>query len=120
MSSPYPPSVATRPAPPLTRREKLNRFWLRITEGLELNQLWSQFEKDARTSYRLYSKDFQGPQEAQRPGRRVLHIAQQFFWAVLEKLSPARRILLLVALILHDLQSRVQLAGPVRQSRVQL
>ena len=63
MSSPYPPSVATRPAPPLTRREKLNRFWLRISEGLELNQLWSQFEKDARTSYRLYSKDFQGPQE---------------------------------------------------------
>ena len=100
MSSPYPPSVATRPAPPLTRREKLNRFWLRISEGLELNQLWSQFEKDARTSYRLYSKDFQGPQEAQRPGRRALHIAQQFFWAVLEKLSPARRILLLVALIL--------------------
>jgi phosphoserine phosphatase RsbU/P len=100
MSSPYPPSVATRPAPPLTRREKLNRFWLRISEGLELNQLWSQFEKDARTSYRLYSKDFQGPQEAQRPGRRAWHIAQQFFWAVLEKLSPARRILLLVALIL--------------------
>jgi len=100
MSSSYPRSLATRPAPPLTRREKLNRFWLRISEGLELNQLWSQFEKDARTSYRLYSKDFQGPQEAQRPGRRAWHIAQQFFWAVLEKLSPARRILLLVALIL--------------------
>ncbi|HZS95700.1 MAG TPA: PP2C family protein-serine/threonine phosphatase [Terriglobales bacterium] len=95
-----PPSVAARPAPRLTRREKLNRFWLRISEGLELNQLWSQFEKDARTSYRLYSKDFQGLQEAQRPGRRAWHIAQQFFWAVLEKLSPARRILLLVALIL--------------------
>ena len=100
MSSPYPPSVATRPAPPLTLREKLNRFWLRVSEGLELNQLWSQFEKDARTSYRLYSKDFQDPQEAQRPARRAWHIAQQFFWAVLEKLSPARRILLLVALIL--------------------
>ncbi len=100
MSYPYPPSVATQPAAPLTFREKLNRFWLRVSEGLELNQLWSQFEKDARTSYRLYSKDFQGPQEAQRPARRAWHIAQQFFWAVLEKLSPARRILLLVALIL--------------------
>ena len=100
MSSSYPPSVATRRTSPLTLREKLNRFWLRISEGLELNQLWSQFEKDARTSYRLYSKDFQGPQEAQRPVRRAWHIAQQFFWAVLEKLSPARRILLLVALIL--------------------
>src|ERR1700740_2125069 len=99
MSSPHSRSVATRPAAPLTFREKLNRFWLRISEGLELNQLWSQFEKEARTSYRLYSKDFQDPQEAQRPTRRVLHVAQQFFWAVLEKLSPARRILLLVALI---------------------
>jgi sigma-B regulation protein RsbU (phosphoserine phosphatase) len=100
MSSRYPPSVATRPAPRLTFREKLNRFWLRVSEGLELNQLWSQFEKDARASYRLYSKDFHDPQEAQRPARRALHVAQQFFWAVLEKLSPARRILLLVALIL--------------------
>src|ERR1700757_1413200 len=97
----WPPSPAVSPAvPPLTFGQKVNRFWLRISEGLELNQLWSQFEKEARTSYRLYSKDFQDPQEAQRPTRRVLHVAQQFFWAVLEKLSPARRILLLVALIL--------------------
>ena len=100
MSSSYPPSVATRPTQPLTFRDKLNRFWLRISEGLELNQLWSQFEKEARTSYRLYSKDFESVQEAQRPARRAWHIAQQFFWAVLEKLSPARRILLLVSLIL--------------------
>jgi sigma-B regulation protein RsbU (phosphoserine phosphatase) len=100
MSSPYPPSVATRTAPPLTFREKLNRFWLRVTEGLELNQLWSQFEKEARASYRLYSKDVGDAQEAQRPARRAWDVAQQFFWAVLEKLSPARRVLLLIALIL--------------------
>jgi phosphoserine phosphatase RsbU/P len=101
MPSSYPPSVATRPNSPLTWREKLSRFWLRVTEGLELNQLWSQFEKDARASYRLYSRDMAGGDEtSDRPVHRAWHVAQQFFWAVLEKLSPARRVLLLLALIL--------------------
>jgi len=86
---------------PLTFGQKLNRFWLRVTEGLELNQLWSQFEKDARASYRLYSRDLEATQDQSvRPGRKFVHVAQQFFWAVLEKLTPARRLLLLIALIL--------------------
>jgi phosphoserine phosphatase RsbU/P len=100
MASPYPPPGLSRPAPPPTFREKVNRFWLRVTEGLELNQLWSQFEKDARASYRLYSKDLADRPENQSGGRRVLHVAQQFFWAVLDKLSPARRLILLIALVL--------------------
>lgn len=101
MSSSHPPSVAAPAKPPLTFREKLDHFWLRVTEGLALNQLWSQFERDARASYRLYSKDLAARQEESgRPGRRVLHVAQQFFWAVLEKLSPARRVLLLAALVM--------------------
>jgi len=86
---------------PLTFGQKLNRFWLRVTEGLELNQLWSQFEKDARASYRLYLRDLEATQDQSvRPGRKFVHVAQQFFWAVLEKLTPARRLLLLIALIL--------------------
>ena len=35
--------------------ERVNRFWLRVTEGMQLNQLWSQFRTDAHSSYRLYS-----------------------------------------------------------------
>src|ERR1700751_6074482 len=101
MSPFYPPSAAGRVAPRLTFGEKVNRFWKRVTEGLELNQLWSQFEKDARASYRLYSKDLEAqPGEMERPGPRFIHIAQQFFWAVLQKLTPARRVVLRVALIL--------------------
>jgi sigma-B regulation protein RsbU (phosphoserine phosphatase) len=85
---------------PLTFREKVSRFWLRVTEGLELNQLWGQFEKDARASYRLYARDLEGAQgETAGPGRKFFHVAQQFFWAVLEKLTPARRVLLLLALV---------------------
>ncbi|MGC2194091.1 MAG: PP2C family protein-serine/threonine phosphatase [Terriglobales bacterium] len=101
MSSSYPPSAVPRPAPRLSFREKLNRFWLRMTEGLALNQLWSQFEKDARASYRLYSRDLEAKHgEVSRPGRQIWHVGQQFFWAVLEKLSPARRVLLLLSVVL--------------------
>ena len=101
MSSSYPPPVAARPAPQLSFREKVNRFWLRVTEGLELNQLWSQFESEARASYRLYSRDVAAntPEGLTKKGRH-LHVVKEFFWAVFEKLSPARRVLLLVALIL--------------------
>jgi serine phosphatase RsbU (regulator of sigma subunit) len=68
---------------------------------MELTQLWSQFESEARTSYRLYSRDVAAktPDGLTRRGRR-LHIVKEFFWAVLEKLSPARRVLLLAALIM--------------------
>ena len=100
MTPVYPPSATSRVAPRLTLGEKVNRFWLRVTEGLALNQLWSQFEKDARASYRLYAKDLEArPGEIEQPGRKFIHVAQQFFWAVLEKLTPARRVLLLVALV---------------------
>ncbi|HKH98686.1 MAG TPA: PP2C family protein-serine/threonine phosphatase [Candidatus Sulfotelmatobacter sp.] len=80
---------------------KLRRFWRRVTEGLEVSQLWSQFESEARASYRLYSKDVAAktPEGLTDRGRR-LHVVKEFFWAVFEKLSPARRVLLLLALIL--------------------
>jgi phosphoserine phosphatase RsbU/P len=85
--------------PPLSTR--LHRFWQRVTEGLEVSQLWSQFETEARASYRLYSTDVRAktPEGLTDRGRR-LHVVKEFFWAVLEKLSPARRVLLLAALIL--------------------
>src|SRR6202140_1784820 len=82
-------------------RVRLQRFWRRVTEGLELTQLWSQFETEARASYRLYSRDVAAkpPEGLTRRGHR-LHVVKEFFWAVLEKLSAARRVLLLVALVM--------------------
>src|SRR5580700_7539796 len=97
--------MATAPPPaPAQRvpvRMRMQRFWQRVTEGLEVSQLWSQFETDARTSYRLYSRDVAAktPEGLTRRGHR-LHVVKEFFWAVLEKLSPARRVLLLAALVL--------------------
>jgi serine phosphatase RsbU (regulator of sigma subunit) len=99
-------ATASPPAEPASAqripfRVRLHRFWQRVTEGLELTQLWSQFETEARTSYRLYSRDVAAktPEGLTKRGHR-LHVVKEFFWAVLEKLSPARRVLLLAALIM--------------------
>jgi phosphoserine phosphatase RsbU/P len=92
---------APQPVRPATLGVRLRGFWRRVTEGLEVSQLWSQFESEARASYRLYSKDVAAktPEGLTHRGRR-LHVVKEFFWAVFEKLSPARRVLLLLALIL--------------------
>jgi serine phosphatase RsbU (regulator of sigma subunit) len=80
---------------------RLQQFWQRVTDGLEVSQLWSQFETEARTSYRLYSRDVAAktPEGLTRRGHH-LHVVKEFFWSVLEKLSPARRVLLLAAFIM--------------------
>ncbi|MGA7930853.1 MAG: PP2C family protein-serine/threonine phosphatase [Candidatus Sulfotelmatobacter sp.] len=92
-------------SPPATARVpfgvRLRQFWRRVTEGLEVSQLWSQFETEARSSYRLYSRDVAAktPEGLTRRGHH-LHVVKEFFWAVLEKLSPVRRVLLLAALLM--------------------
>ena len=98
MSTTVPP-VTTPPRP--SARVQVERFWRRVTDGLELNQLWSQFQADARASYRLYAREIDASRKAGvRRGRHWWGITKQFFWAILEKLSPARRVLLLLALLL--------------------
>src|SRR5271154_2230937 len=81
--------------------ERANRFWQRVTEGMEVSQLWSQFRTDAQSSYRLYSKEVDSTRVEGVPhGKHFFSVASQFFWAIVEKLTPARRVLLLVALVL--------------------
>jgi hypothetical protein len=95
------PPTGQPAAQPIPLSVHLRNFWRRVTEGLEVSQLWSQFESEARASYRLYSHDVAAktPEGLTRRGHH-LHVVKEFFWAVFEKLSPARRVLLLVALIL--------------------
>jgi phosphoserine phosphatase RsbU/P len=102
--APPPAQPASTPRVPFGVR--LHRFWQRVTEGLEVSQLWSQFENEARASYRLYSRDVAAktPEGLTHRGRH-LHVVKEFFWSVLEKLSPARRVLLLAALIMLVLPS---------------
>jgi phosphoserine phosphatase RsbU/P len=91
--------------PPIARKpqfkERAEQFWQRVTEGMELSQLWSQFRRDAHSSYRLYSQEVDSTRVDGVPhSKHFYQLASQFFWAILEKLTPARRVLLLIALVL--------------------
>jgi len=100
MSSPTQVQLpAARPGKP--KRRRLRDFWQRVSEGRQLDELWSQFAADARATYGFYKRDVDWEEANKKSGlRRVMHIARQFFWALLLKLAPARRVLLLLALAL--------------------
>ena len=73
---------------------------------MELNELWGQFKTEARSGYALYSKDLHKSDYSHLPHwKQFFHLAGDFFWAVMNKLSPARRILLLAGLVLVVLGS---------------
>jgi sigma-B regulation protein RsbU (phosphoserine phosphatase) len=76
-------------------------FWQRISDGIALQQLWAQFEADARSSYQFYSRDVDfAPREGEAGWKRYWRIASGLFWAMMMKLSPGRRVLLLIALLM--------------------
>ena len=82
-------------------RRRTRDFWQRVSEGLEIRVLWSQFFSEARDSYRLYDHDVDWTALKQESRfRRVRKTASALFWAMLLKLSPARRVFLLIALVL--------------------
>jgi phosphoserine phosphatase RsbU/P len=103
MSIPSAASSASSSAPPVRRRERfsthVHNFWQRVSEGRQIEDLWSQFAADARASYGFYGSDVDWDEIKKLPHwRRPLHVAKEFFWALLLKLTPARRVLLLAAL----------------------
>jgi sigma-B regulation protein RsbU (phosphoserine phosphatase) len=94
------------PVPPAPLAGRVRNFWQRVSEGRELDDLWSQFTADARSSYGFYGRDVDWEEIHKLPRwRRPLHVARQFFWALLLKLSPARRVLLLAAFLMMVLSS---------------
>jgi sigma-B regulation protein RsbU (phosphoserine phosphatase) len=100
MSAPAPTTPAT-PAPRPSPIERVHNFWQRVSEGRAVDDLWSQFAADARSSYGFYGKDVDWDEIHKLPRwKRPWPVVSQFFWALLNKLSPARRVLLLVALAL--------------------
>ena len=99
---PYQPPPPPPPRPPQPNvLKKLHDFWTRVTDGLALQQLWSQFVTETRTGYRLYSKEVEARSQQPRPPRPSwVHTAGDFFWAILMKLSPAKRVVLLIGMVL--------------------
>ncbi len=82
-------------------RHELLDFWERITESMEIMELWRQFKSEARDSYGLYSRDVDWSKiEKERGLKKFSTSVWLMFQAILMKLSPARRVLLLIAIVL--------------------
>jgi phosphoserine phosphatase RsbU/P len=80
----------------------LRDFWARVTEGLKVSQLWGQFKSEATATYGFYSKDVdrEAIDQEKSKFKRFWRTAWGLFLAMLMKLSPARRVLLIIAIIL--------------------
>jgi len=80
---------------------RLRAFWQRTSEGLSAHQLWAQFRRETRSSLSLYSAETGrnlSEEWSARKGRgRVLMAVAG---AMFDRLTPARRVLLLLALLL--------------------
>jgi phosphoserine phosphatase RsbU/P len=80
---------------------KIRYFWQRISDGIAIQQLWEQLCADAVAGYRLYSKEVEsGLSEGESRRKGFWRLARGIFWAMMMKLSPARRVLLLIALVI--------------------
>ena len=117
-ASPQPPPPSL---PPLRTRkpdffDRVHAFWQRVTEGLELQQLWAQFQTEARSGYRLYSRDVEARSAQPHPDVKPTRwqTAKEFFWAILMKLSPAKRVILLLGLVMLLMGSLQFNTGDVR------
>lgn len=99
--SEVPIPVAPPARPRVGLADRVRHFWQRVSEGREIDDLWSQFVADARASYGFYDRDVDWEEIQKLPRwRRPLHVAKEFFWALLLKMSPARRVLLLIAFVM--------------------
>src|SRR5208283_427378 len=80
---------------------KLRSFWQRTSEGLNAEQLWAQFRRETRSSLSLYSaetgRDLRQEWSARKGRRRVFTAVAG---AIYDRLTPVRRLLLLLALVL--------------------
>jgi len=93
------PSTSSQVPPPRGPFDRLGNFWRRVSEGRDIDDLWSQFAADARSSYSFYGKDVDWDAVHKLPAwKRPLRVAYQLFWAMMNKLTPARRVLLLMAI----------------------
>ena len=81
--------------------ERSQRFWQRVTEGAATQQLWAQFRADAHATYKFYAADTDlTRKERESRIRWSFRIVRALIWAMAMKLSPGRRVLFLISLVL--------------------
>jgi phosphoserine phosphatase RsbU/P len=78
---------------------KTKDAWQRLTEGAELQDLWVSFKTEAQASSKLYLQgaDWKAV-KAKESWKRPFAVIRLYSWGLLKKLSPARRLLLLLSL----------------------
>jgi len=80
---------------------KIREFYERVTEGMALKELWGQFKTEAESSYKLYSEEVNWESLQKIPRwKRFFKVSWILFKAMLFHLTPARRLLLLISLLL--------------------
>jgi sigma-B regulation protein RsbU (phosphoserine phosphatase) len=105
--------MAVRERPAITaikdRGRRVRGLWERITGGFELEQLWGQFLSEARSSYGLFSREVDWEKIDSTTNRwlKPFRIMWALFIAMLMKLTPARRVLLLLVFILVLVQGQI-------------
>lgn len=78
---------------------RLQTFWARLTDGMAIDALWADFRADARAGYDFYAQDVDWEAVGQHGGHRHrIYAARALAWALLRKLSPARRVFLLLTI----------------------
>jgi sigma-B regulation protein RsbU (phosphoserine phosphatase) len=79
---------------------RVQTSWDRLTDGMAIHALWADFKADTRAGYDFYSKDVDWAAVGQHRGHRHrLYAARALAWALLRKLSPARRVFLLLTIV---------------------
>jgi len=79
---------------------KLGRFWQQVTTGLTVQEIWTQFRRDARSGYDFYLAEATRAGSVPEKPKSRGHTAWAVFQAMVMKLSPVRRVLFLVSIVL--------------------
>ncbi|MFZ0884330.1 MAG: hypothetical protein WAN14_13120 [Candidatus Acidiferrales bacterium] len=75
--------------------------WNRLTAGMEIDELWVQFKTEATESSRLYKQDVSGREgKREKSWKQSIKILQTLVGSILRKLSPARRLFLVLTIAL--------------------
>jgi len=75
--------------------------WNRLTAGMEIEELWVQFKTEASESSRLYKQDVGGREgKPKKSWKQSIKILKTLIGSILRKLSPARRLFLVLTITL--------------------
>jgi sigma-B regulation protein RsbU (phosphoserine phosphatase) len=77
--------------------------WRRISAGMEIEDLWSQFKSEAQASSRPFRQDLDQRKAQQKSWKQPFKTFGAICASILKKLSPPRRIFLVFTIILAAL-----------------